>query len=232
MTLDSIRKKAKAERLEVEHILQAAARRLPGLDDALENLISVCGWTDGGALPNGEREIPFRKWAITAITFLCSGFDGLHQLGSQGENYTFVLALLRELHYSEAVAAAMSLRPQVFTSPAAHPDDALLLASTFDMLRSFKPHFDIARSQADDIRGFLHRLLPACGPDGDRSTVVLALRGVGDASSIALIATQPAFQHPFERVLSVTTKAIKMRLRRITPEQDAAPKSLGLWSLP
>ncbi len=215
MTLESIRKNAKAHKLEVEHILQAAARRLPGLDNELENLIPICGWTDGGALPGGGREIPFRRWAVTAITFLRSGYGGLHQLVVQADYLSFVLALLEELHCPESVEAAITLNPQAFASPQAHLSEALLIASTFNSLLSFKPLLAVAPSQAEGIRSFLHRLLLACTSDRDRSTAILALRGVGDASSLTLISTQPDFQYPYESVSAVTIKAIQKRLRTI-----------------
>jgi len=215
MTLESIRKNAKAHKLEVEHILQAAAQRIPGLDSELERLIPVCGWTDGGALPGGGHEIPFRRWAVTAVTFLRSGYGGLHQLAMQPNYLSFVLALLEELHCPEAAEAAITLCPQAFASPQAHFSEALLIASTFNSLLSFKPLLKIASSKAESIRDFLHRLLPACTSDRDRSTATLALRGVGDTSSLTLISTQPVFQYPYESVSTVTTKAIRKRLRTI-----------------
>src|SRR5688500_33122 len=130
MTLETIRKKAKAETLEVEHILQAAARRIPGVDVELQNLISECGWTDGGALHGGRREIPFRRWAITAITYLRSGYAGLRELVREAVYLPFVLALLEELHCPEAVEAATNLCPGAFSSPTTHRSEALLLASS------------------------------------------------------------------------------------------------------
>jgi hypothetical protein len=213
MTLESIRKHAKTNRLEVEHILQAAAQRIPGLDDELERLITLCGWTDGGELPGGAREIPFRRWAVTAITFLRGGYDGLHQLAMEPEGLYFALALLEELHDPQAVDTAITICPRAFASPELHLSEALLLASTFNSLLSFKPPLTIPPSQEERIRGFLHRLLPACTSDQDRALAILALRGVGDASSLTLISRQPAFYFPYEGVLSATSKAIRKRLR-------------------
>lgn len=213
MTLQSIRKKAKAHELEVEHILQAAAQRIPGLDAELESLIPTCGWTDGGALPDGGREIPFRRWAVTAIAFLRGGYDGLHQLAKQPEYLSFVLALVEELHWPEAVETAIAVCPAALASPQDHFTDALLVASTFNRLLCFKPHLAIPPTQTETIRGFLHRLLPACTSDLDRSTAIAALREVGDISSLTLLSTQPPFQYPWEGASSIVAKAIRKRLR-------------------
>jgi hypothetical protein len=46
----------------------------------------------------------------------------------------------------------------------------------------------------------------------DRAVAILALRGVGDASTLDLLKAQRAFDQPYQNTLRVTRKAIQRRL--------------------
>lgn len=214
MKLATLRSRALRDELEVEHILRAAKERHPDLADELERLIDDCGWTDGGPTALGV-EIPFRKWALTAIAYCRTGHAGLAELVRSDRSYlTFVLALLEELADADALEAALLLLAHFPLDASSDLSEQVALADTFNLLLSFKQPVATTAGQRSVVRERLHALLPMTHAPEQRDSVLCALRGVGDAESLRIIDAGSPLPYPWAGIERAAAKAIKARLRR------------------
>lgn len=214
MNLGILRARAAKNELEVEDILESAVKRISGLDIALEALIDECAWTDGGPLPSGGIEIPFRRWALTAIHFYRGGIPALHTLARDQSFLPFVLALLEALHTTEAVEAVVAIAPEVFADPASDLETARRITSALNLMLSFPPQIIVTEPTSRRIRDFLHTSIPLCNTDAHLATAILALRGIGGHESLDLIRSLPPLQPPWSDVSNMAVKAIRSRLRK------------------
>lgn len=214
MNLETLRARAAKDELEVEDILEAAAKRVPGLDCVLENLIDECGWTDGGPLSSGAIEIPFRRWAITAIHFSRGDIPALLSLARDRSYIPFVLALLQQLHTGESAHTVVNVAPEIFADPIRDPETALRIARSLNLILSLPPQVILAPRTSEQVCHFLHTLIPLCKTDGQLATAVLGLRGVGGQQSLDLIRSLPPLSPPWSDATDLAIKAIRRRLRK------------------
>nr|WP_315207376.1 hypothetical protein [uncultured Albidiferax sp.] len=213
MNIATLRKKAHDGSLEVEHLLQAAAKRPLGLSDELARLTSEYQWQVQGLQPDGTRVVPFAKWAAVAAAYSDEEFDGLRTLAKEPENVPFVLGLVEELHTSASVSFALELCNKYLAHPAQSHNAAFSLARTFNLLLSFKQAPPVTAAQARSVQDFLFALYPHSEREADRALVLLALRGVGDHDAVPFVESTAAFAEPWSGTKEAVLRAVRKRLK-------------------
>jgi hypothetical protein len=117
MKLETIRKKARANVLEVEHILAAGRKRVRGLQQELMRLSDELGWSLTPFSVEGEHVVPLAKWARVAGAYAEGGIATLTELAGQQENRHYVVAMLVEVRTQEAAVALFDLFADVLAAP-------------------------------------------------------------------------------------------------------------------
>lgn len=212
-SLTSIRRKAADQSLEVEHILEAAAQRLEGLPSLLAELSDAEGWSDTGHLPDGTHVIPFARWVQVATAYCRDGFPGLKRILEEPGQESFVLALLEELHSTEAVDALVDFFSEQIAAPESYPALARQIVSSLNLILCFKPEVEIAPAKRHQIRAFTTALIELGYDQVERAVPVLLLRAVGDESSIRLLDNLPPFTAHWAATIPATRRAIRKRLK-------------------
>jgi hypothetical protein len=216
MNIATLRKKARGGLLEVEDLLQAAIERQPGLSEELPRLATECGWQSKGLKPDGTRVVPLEKWAEVASAYAAEGFAGLRVLVQDTENVPFILGLVEAIKTKESIAFILEICGEYLTNPAQSEELALRVAAAFNMLLSFKQSAPVTAAQAKDIQNFLFALYPHAKSEANRSTVLLALRGIGDEDAIRFTESAQNFNAPWENTKRSVLLAIRKRLKKIT----------------
>jgi len=83
MKIETLRKRALANTLEVEHILAAARERAPGLRHELTQLSDKHGWSTTPFPANGIHVVPLAKWAEIASVYAEGGIPHFGRLPSK-----------------------------------------------------------------------------------------------------------------------------------------------------
>ncbi|GEP41025.1 hypothetical protein [Brevifollis gellanilyticus] len=205
-SLSSIRRRAANNTLEVEHILGAAALRIEGLPELLDELARSEYWSDANHLPDGTHVVPLARWARVASEYCRNGMTGLRSVLGLPGHERFVLSLLEELHTSEAVEAMLDFFSDCIDSPAGDPQLANEIASRLNHILCFKPDVQIVDSTQKRLRIFASASVTIFDDDAKRAMAVCLLRAVGDQSSLELLATIPPFKYPWESVIPATKK--------------------------
>ena len=213
MKLSALRAKARRNTLEVEHILAAAKARLPGLRDELNRLSDECSWSHSPYLPDGTHVVPLAKWAEIAGTYAEEGIDALGVLADDPENVAYVIGLLEEIQSHAAVNALMDFFSAAMQTPENAPETAWSLTTAYNSLLSFKDGVVATDEQATAVRSFLMRLLPLATSEHHILLIFCALRGVGDSSSLDLLASQRDLAPPNDTIRASVIRAIRQRLK-------------------
>jgi hypothetical protein len=212
-TLTSIRRRAADNSLEVEHILEAAAQRIEGLPELLAELTDAEDWSDTNHLPDGTHVVPLARWARVGSAYCRDGFSGLRALLDEPSHESFVLALLEELHSTDAVGAVMDFFSEHIKSPEDDPPLVRKIASSLNLILCFKPEVEIDASTREQIRSFASALIVLGTDQVERAVPVLLLRAVGDESSIRLLDSLPPFTEHWAATIPATRRAIRKRLK-------------------
>lgn len=213
MNIATLRKKARDGSLEVEHLLRAAIEKPQGLAEELSRLAVVHGWKDESIQPDETRVVPFAKWAVVAATYANEGFIGLRALAQKPENIEFVLGLVEEIHTNESVSLAIDVCEKYLADLPQFEGIAFRLASSFNLLLSFKHAPPVTAVQASTIQKFLFSLYPYANSEAERALVLLALRGVGDRDAIQFVDSAKAFSEPWSSTKESVLRALRKRVR-------------------
>ncbi|WP_233962173.1 hypothetical protein [Pectobacterium versatile] len=213
MKISALRSKARRNTLEVEHILAAAKARVPGLRDELNRLSDEFGWSHSPYLPDGTHVVPLAKWAEIAGAYAEEGIEALGVLAAEPDNVAYVIGLLEELRSHAAVDALIAFFPAVMQVPEQAPKTAWRLTTAYNLLLSIKGSVVATDEQATAVRTFLMRLLPLAMTEHHTLLIFCALRGVGDSSSLDLLASQNDLAPPNNTIRMSAIRAIRQRLR-------------------
>ena len=210
----TLARRAADNSLEVEHLLRVAAIGDAADVPFLRTLQAKSGWSDSDH-EGDTRVVPFGRWADVVCRFLEDNYAGLVRLAGELPGLAeFCIAVLEELRTQESASALLAVGGPVVERPATDLGLAIRLASGFNLLLSFKDRPRVRPDVEREIRGFLHRLLAAELTEAQRATVVCALRGVGDADSMALIAGMPPFGGSWAGLERAASVQIARRSRR------------------
>jgi hypothetical protein len=211
MSLAAIRKKASDGSLEVEHLLREAKKATPGLAEELRSLARELNWPLDGRMQDGSLVVPLGAWAEAVALYTSGGLPALQGFARDPGNATYVLALLEELKSAPAVEFLVDTFAGLMASPERDLSLSVRIASALNLMLSLRPRAPISNANASIVQGFLLRLYPVARNEAERAIAVLALRGVGDASAIALLTRLPELAPPWEGAVSSTIRAIKKR---------------------
>ena len=212
MKLSALRGKAKRNTIEVEHIVAAAKARVPGLGEELRRLAEEHEWHAATRLPDGSHVVPLAKWAEIAGAYADGGVDSLCHLVASPGNADYIIGLLEEIASPDAVSALIAFFPEAMHEPASAPRTAWRLVEAYNRLLSCKGGPALSNSQAETIRSFLVSCLAAATSETQRANVVYALRGVGDESSLTLLAAINDFAPPHDSARAMVMRVIRKRL--------------------
>lgn len=211
MKLETIRKKARANLLEVEHILAAARKRVPGLQQELIRLSNELGWSPTPFPAEGEHVVPLAKWAQIAGAYAEGGIAALSELARQKDNRHYVVAMLIEARLPEAAVALFGLFADDLAAPSWDCEMAGDLVDALNQMFFFSKHLTLTDEQVATARATFYATASTAT---QRAGVVCALRGVGDRSTIEFLSTLEAFPYPNEGVEKLALRAIRKRLLR------------------
>ncbi len=210
----TLSRKAAGNSLEVEHLLKVAAFGDASDAPFLRALKGEHGWSDTGR-EGRTRVVPFGRWADTVCRFLEDGYSGLVQATKDSaEAAEFCVSVLEGLKTAASVSAILAIGERVIEQPADDVKLAVRLADGLNLLLSFKGAPGIPPEVERKAREFLYRLLAVELSEVQRASVVCALRGVGDAESATLVASQPPFGGSWAGLEQLAVRQIKRRLRR------------------
>jgi hypothetical protein len=212
MKLETIRKKARANLLEVEHILTAGRKRVPGLQQELMRLSNELGWSWTPFPAEEEHVVPLAKWAQIAGAYAEGGIAALSELARQKDNRHYVVAMLIEARLPEAAVALFGLFADDLAAPSWDCEMADDLVAALNQMFFFSKCLTPTDEQAATARAFLMTLYATASTATQRAGVVCALRGVGDRSTIEFLSTLEAFPYPYEGVEKLALRAIRKRL--------------------
>lgn len=211
----TLSRKAADNSLEVEHLLKVAT--IGDASDApfLRALKEEHAWSETGC-EGRARVVPFGRWSDTVCRYLEDGHTGLVQLaGKSIEAAEFCISVLEEIKTTESVVALLAIGGPVIANPKVNVSLAILIADAVNRLLSFKGGPEIDPAVELQLREFLHHLLALELSEVQRASVVCALRGVGDAVSVTLIASLSPFRGSWAGLEQSAVRQIKQRLRRI-----------------
>jgi hypothetical protein len=213
--LASLRRKAAADDVEVEHLTAFAAAGDARAVPVIRELQREHGW------PHSNRQgkslvVPLGRWADVVCVYLEGGCDALVAYARRREpdSFDFAASVLEELKSAAAVGAMAELARGLVKRLPERLGDGVRLASAINLALSFKKPPAMDPVTCGELRSFLHRLLSNELPQEARASVVCALRGVGDEESIRIIDGLPKFHGPWAGLEAIASKAIRKRLHR------------------
>ena len=218
MKLELLRSKARHNDLEVEHLLNAAKARTPGLAAELQRLSHELGWSHTPHLADGSHVVPLARWAEVAGAYAEDGFDGLAPLAKDPACTSYVTSLLESLRSAEALDALLRFYADRIAHPAADAAAAWQLVPTCNLLVSIKGSVVPDERQAAVLRDFLVGFHAVATDEHQKAYVLYALRGVGDAASLDWIDTLADLSWPYAEAKAQALKAIRKRLKARTAE--------------
>ena len=210
--IQKLRRKAAKNLLEVEHLFLAARLGDASVVAAIREMQRQYEWPQSN-LVNEEHVAPLGRWADVVCRYIEEGHDGLVALAKDSECRTFCIGLLEDLASAGSVRALVQICTPVLVDPKSHLSLAVRCSEAFNLLLSFNSLDEIGEDKRAEVRGFLHRLLGVDLTAAQRSTVICALRGVGDEESIRLIESSPSLDYPWHGTKETACKAIRTRLR-------------------
>ena len=213
MNIKTLRKKARNDSLEVEHILQAAVEKQLGLAEELARLAAAHNWVTQGLQPDGTRVPPFAKWAAVASAYATEQFSGLRVLAQEKENISFIIGLIEEIHTNESISFLLELSQKCLSDLAQFGEEALRVAETFNVLLSFKQPVTVTNTQAKAIQDFLFTLYPHAKSEIKRAIVLLALRGIGDREAIKFVESALDFDGSLAATKASVLRAVRKRVK-------------------
>lgn len=211
MKLETIRKKARNNSLEVEHLLAAAKARVPGLKEELARLSSELAWSESIYLSDGSHVVPLAKWALIAGAYAEGGIASLTALATEQGNASYIIGLLEELSSAEAVSALLRLFQEVMRNPQANLEMAHRLTVAFNQLLAIKGAISPSEEQAGCIRDFLMECYKVASTDNQKTLVIHALRGVGNSASLQFLASLHGLSEREEAARNAAVRIIRKR---------------------
>jgi hypothetical protein len=210
----TLSRKAADNSLEVEDLLKVAA--IGDVADAafLRGLKVEHEWSDTGRA-GSTLVVPLGRWADTVCRFLEEGHAGLVRMARETTGAAkFCIGVLEEVRTPESASAMLAIGGPLIEQPAIDVLAAVQMASGFNNLLSFKNAPTVGPAVERQIRVFLHQLLMIELTEDQRALAVCALRGVGDATSVDIVAALPPFTGCHAGLEASAARQIRKRMRR------------------
>jgi len=204
LTPSAIRKLAETNSLEVEHIIEAAFMRDEAIAQTLECLSLEYSW-DHSNHSNENNLVPLGKWVKYANIFIREGYSGLVNSYSC-EDY-FPLKFLEEYTTIESVESVLYIAMKF--KEISDLNFIKSICSAFNLLLSFKKKPSISEELRLKIRELLHSYFGLSLDELTLAILILALRGVGNASSVELIQKQRVLGGAWADTVKTSIRAIR-----------------------
>ncbi|MBK9029781.1 MAG: hypothetical protein IPL61_00305 [Myxococcales bacterium] len=203
----TLRRKTVTRDVEVEDLLEVA--RLGSRADAagLRALAAEHRWSRGRG-GHGRRP-PLGRWADVVCAFLERGAPGLDAMRRRPGGLAFCCGLLARVQTPASVAWLARAGARAATRA-----DARAIADALNLICSFKAAPVLPPAAAALARRFLHRQLTRDPSPHARASAICALRGIGDHTSLPLIAAAPPLPAIYRGVDRLAVRAITKRSRR------------------
>lgn len=216
-SIERLRKLARIDQVEVEHIIAASFARDPKMLACLQELSVKYDWPMTN-LVDGCHMVPLGKWADVAGTFIRDGYDGLVARavvnGSPTEDTHFCLSFLEDYQTIESVSAVIEIIKTITPPLSVYPEIRrdVIHALNFSLPRN--EEFVISDEQAVFLRNFLHHIFTEASTNVEKIDVISALGVVGDASSYELIMCTEGLDDEYllKRAKRYAIKALRKRL--------------------
>ena len=208
MSITSIKKRARAGTLDVEHLLKEAIHPSSALADAIDALSVELGWRDAGVSEHGNPIVPMSTWAKVVSIYCREGYGGLIRISDDASLAPFVIGLLEELKTAEALDALCLAFKRHLDEPCQGGKIAFRIASALNLMLSFKPALAVDSIRAAALRTFLCTLYGCADSEAQRATALLALRGIGDENN-AGFAVSKRLRSPWQDVPRLVAKHIR-----------------------
>ena len=227
--MKTLLRRAAKDRVEVEYLVTLAATRDPSLAPRLRALKEQHGWTETGFIPGTtNRHVPLGRWSDYVCAYLESGPGRLVELALSRSEATrsrvdglvpcgFALGVLQGVKSAGSVRAVVTIGRGLLADPTLDPGPGESSAlgecvASLNLLLSFGQPEGLESEDRDDARIFLQGLLDRDWAPVHVATTFLALRSVGDASTLAILAARPPLPEPWAKVPRLASKAIRSRL--------------------
>lgn len=203
--LEALRRKARRNSVEVEDVLAVARSGSHADAAALRLLAHECQWSRGSG--GSHRQVPLGIWAEVTCALLENGLAGVVAFASNKRYLSFALGLLSEQKTPDCVDVLNALAQRF-----ADIESRTEIAAALNLVCSFRGAPKLSRAARAAARVWLHELLS--GPRRARASAACALRGVGDAESIALLSGVAPLPPPWEGIEQQAIRVIKQRALR------------------
>ncbi|EUJ11134.1 hypothetical protein Meth11DRAFT_1972 [Methylophilaceae bacterium 11] len=213
MNIDSLKRRAKANTLQVEHILEAAVEKTPGLAATLAILAEEYKWPNANKLPDGSLVVPFGRWCKVAVAYADGGFDSLMQLTKDDNETSFILALAKQIKTQESINFVLSAYKPFMVEPSKNIETSIIVASALNLMLSFKDAAPISSEQAQFIESFLLSLYPLADTEVARAVAILGLRGVGGKRALDFVKELPELSATWESSRQSTLRVLRKRVK-------------------
>lgn len=225
------RLEAKARRgaraVDVEDLLALAAAREPGRSARLRAL--AAGWPLRGREPGSAARVPpLGRWAAYVCAALEGGPDAVVALARTAEERaldaedgfgeaSLALGVLAAIPTEESVRGVLALAADAAADLDGRRALAVGCASALNELTALGDPVAVGDEPAAAARAFLHALLARPLATAEAAVACCALRGVGDAASLEVLARVPELPRPWAGTVRAAAGAIRARLRARGP---------------
>lgn len=216
-SIRTIRRHYERGTLEVEHLLDITKAPDPAIGESLSVLASELAWPsveDALRRSNARTAvIPWGGWADVVADYCRGGFPALVSRLQDRNRRALVLAVCETVKSPESLAFLLSGVGRTISAPSEDIQVSREIASTLNVMLSFKPLVVPTAPQQEVIRRFLEGLALAATDQDARAVAYCALRQVGDGGSIEIIDSLPRLTGPWTSVAQETRRTIMKRIR-------------------
>lgn len=215
--LESLKKKAQRNNVEVEDLLHIAVSGEAKAAPVLRALKNEYAWPEKNR-SGRNLVVPLGGWVTLVCLYLEFGFDGVinHILAENcsSDERQMAIGVLEEIQTIDSAKALIRLANAILP----HMESDLALAkkivSAFNLLLSFKPDFQLGHADELAVRRFVIAFLARAISDAEIACAYCALRGVGDEECIKLIKERPDLNDPWADTAPNVIAAIRKNLKR------------------
>lgn len=210
----NILKKIKENTLEVEDVLDSARTGNSSTAKFIMDLAGKHSWEDFEET-GGRRRVPLRTWSKVVALYMEKNHYGLSSLvrdkdGKYLDTAKFVASVLEHVHTRESFLMLLSNFSEIFENPCGNSELCKKLVESINLLLSFPPKINVEISEAEVVRGFLHKLLESANDNNELGNIYCALRAVGNQQSIVLMQNRPLLSNEWAGIESQVIKMIKI----------------------
>ena len=213
--LQSFKAKADKNEIEVEDIISVCETRDPKLVPYLRSLKERFNYKDNLVVhDNGSITPPMGAWIKIGCIYIEDGFEGLLELSKDESKISYCLSFLEQYKNRQSAQALIKIVDRYGAVTENEYELIMDIISSINIMFSFDESPEITPEEKASHRNLVHRTISLCKTDSDLAIAMCALRGVGNADSIALVKSMPKLQGAWSGTEKIVAKEINKRLRQ------------------